>query len=278
MLTPVSVVKVGGATVADEAVWSALAEAVRAGGSWVVVHGGGGEVTEWQHRLGLMSEWHNGLRVTTDADMDVVGMVLSGRVNKRVVSALVGAGCRAAGVSGEDDGMLRAEPSPELGRAGTISAVDARLLGALLSAGVVPVVSPVSRGPDGRSVNVNADDAACAIAAELPADRLLYLSDVPGVLDGGAVVPELDGAMAESALVSGTIAGGMAPKVRAALRAVAAGVDEVCVGDIGMLSGGGTRIRAGGTPAAATVAEAVAASPSTPAGQPTAAVAGEVAS
>lgn len=249
MLRPLTVLKVGGASVEDAALWSALAPAVAASGSWVVVHGGGAELTGWQRRLGLPTEWREGLRVTTDADMDVVVMVLSGRVNKRVVAALVGGGCRAVGVSGEDDGLVRAAPAPGLGRAGVVEAVDPTLLAELLSAGIVPVVSPVSRGSDGRPVNVNADDAACAVAVALDADRLFFVSDVPGVRGVDGELAELDSAAAADALGAGTIADGMAPKVRAALRASESGVRDVRVGDVGLLGGGGTRIQAAGAAA-----------------------------
>lgn len=238
MSSPLTVVKVGGATVDDPTVWSALARAVAAGGSWLVVHGGGAELTGWQRRLGLRSEWRDGLRVTTDADMDVVVMVLSGRVNKRVVAALLGAGCSAAGISGEDDGLLRAAPLTDLGRAGRVACVKPGLLRTLLSAGIVPVVSPVSRGPDGRPVNVNADDAASALAVALSADRLFFLSDISAVRVGEQDLAELDGASAAAALADGTIGGGMAPKVRAALRAAEAGVPDVRIGAAGLLSEG----------------------------------------
>lgn len=251
----VTVVKVGGAEVSDAASAAALAERIAGrGGRTVLVHGGGREVSDLQRALGSEPEWRDGLRITTEAGMRCVSMVLSGLVNKRLAAALVGAGADAVGISGEDAGLIRAVPlrGGALGRAGEPVEVRAALLRTLLDAGLLPVVSPVARGEDGGPLNVNADDAAAAVAAALGADELLLVSDVAGVLDGGAVVPELDGAGVEALAAAGTAAGGMLPKLRAALRAAEAGV-RVRIGGREMLDdpAAGTRVRAS-APAAAT--------------------------
>ncbi|HEV2146945.1 MAG TPA: acetylglutamate kinase [Longimicrobiaceae bacterium] len=242
----ITVVKVGGNEV-DDAAWLArfAASLVLRGGSTVVVHGGGKEITTLQRALGAEPEWRDGLRVTTEASMRAVAMVLSGVVNKRVVSALLSAGTDAIGVSGEDGGLLRAEVlrGGELGRTGEVAQVRTRLLLAWLEQGLLPVVSPVSRGPDGGPLNVNADDAAAAVAAALGATELLLVSNVPGVLRGGEVVRSVAADGVEALVEDGTASAGMAPKLRAAARAAAAGA-RVRIGGLEMLrdAGAGTRV------------------------------------
>ncbi|MET0397408.1 MAG: acetylglutamate kinase [Longimicrobiaceae bacterium] len=242
----ITVVKVGGNEL-DDAAWTArLARALaRRGGSTVVVHGGGKEITALQRALGAEPEWRDGLRVTTGESVRAVAMVLSGVVNKRLVAALLTAGIDAVGISGEDGGLLRAVllRGGALGRTGEVAEVRTRLLAAWLEQGLVPVVSPVSRGPDGGPLNVNADDAAAAVAAALGATELLFVSNVPGVLDGGAVLPEVAVDEVEALIEGGTASGGMAPKLRAAARAAAA-AGRVRIGGLEMLEdqGAGTRV------------------------------------
>ncbi|HEV3051486.1 MAG TPA: acetylglutamate kinase [Longimicrobium sp.] len=241
------VVKVGGNR-ADDAGWihevSAGIAASRV--PTVLVHGGGRDVTELQRALGVEPEWREGLRVTTPRVMEVVRMVLSGGVNKRWVAALLDAGVDALGVSGEDAGLLRGDVllGGTLGRAGEVKEVRTALLDGWLAQGLIPVLSPVTRGADGEGLNVNADDAAASVAAAMGAAELLFVSDVPGVKAGGAWVDALDAGAAEALLASGEAAGGMRPKLRAAMRARAAGVARVRIGDVGMLTDdrAGTRI------------------------------------
>jgi acetylglutamate kinase len=241
----ITVVKVGGNEV-DDAAWVArfAASLARRGGSTVVVHGGGKEITALQRSLGAEPEWRDGLRVTTDASVRAVSMVLSGVVNKRLVAALLSAGTDAVGVSGEDGGLLRADVlrGGALGRTGEVAQVRTRLLVAWLEQGLLPVVSPVSRGPDGGPLNVNADDAAAAVAAALGAAELLFLSDVPGVLRDGETVRTLAADGVEALIGDGTASGGMAPKLRAAARAAAAG-SRVRIGGLEMLEDGGAGTR-----------------------------------
>jgi acetylglutamate kinase len=243
----ITLVKVGGNEVDDREWVARLAAAVaeRKGGV-VVVHGGGKEVTELQRALGAEPEWRDGLRVTTPEAIRAVAMVLSGVVNKRLVSALVSAGARAVGISGEDDALISAVPARggALGRTGEVAKVEPRLLLSLLEQGVVPVVSPVSRGPEGEALNVNADDAAAAVAAALGADRFLLVSNVPGVLRDGERIEEVGVGEVEGLIEGGVASGGMAPKLRAAARAAGAGVSEVRIGGLELLAGSasGTRI------------------------------------
>jgi acetylglutamate kinase len=244
-----TVVKVGGNEV-DDSQWTArLAEAVAASSApTVIVHGGGKEVTDLQRVLGAEPEWREGLRVTTPEALRAVSMVLSGVVNKRLVSALVSAGAEAAGVSGEDGGTLRAVPARggQLGRTGEIVEVRPKLLMTLLAAGITPVVSPVSRGPEGGALNVNADDAAAAVASALRPERFLLVSNVPGVLRDGMAIGVVTTVELEELIRTGVASGGMIPKLRAGMRAAGAGVPDVRIGDLVMLTDGeaGTRILA----------------------------------
>lgn len=246
-----TVLKVGGNEV-DEPAWvERFARAVAGrGGPLVVVHGGGKEVSTLQRLLGAEPEWRDGLRVTSAEAMRAVAMVLSGLVNKRLASALLSAGVDAVGISGEDGGLLRARLAAggSMGRTGEIEAVRVELLHAWLGQGLLPVVSPVSRGPRGAALNVNADDAAAAVAAALGAAELLFVSNVPGVLDGGNVLEMVDMDAVEALIADGTAQGGMAPKLRAAARA-AAKVGRVRIGGLEMLDnpGAGTRVGAAAT-------------------------------
>lgn len=246
MRPDVTVLKIGGNEV-DEACWLVrFARAVAArGGHLVVVHGGGKEVTAQQRLMGAEPEWRDGLRVTTPEGMRAVSMVLSGLVNKRLVSALVSAGVEAVGISGEDGGLLRAQVAQggRMGRVGEIEKVRTELLRAWLGQGLVPVVSPVSRGPEGSPLNVNADDAAAAVASALGAAELLFVSNVPGVLDGNRTLEMVGLDEVEALIEGGTAAGGMAPKLRAAALA-AEGVGRVRIGGLEMLDNpsAGTRV------------------------------------
>jgi acetylglutamate kinase len=176
--------------------------------------------------------------------MDVVEMVLSGLLNKSVAAGLTRAGVPAVGLSGRDGGLMRARLELGLGRVGIPIAVATAPLLALWEAGFTPVVSPVSCGPWGEAVNVNADEAALALARALEAHTLVYLSDVDGVRVGAATLDSLDADEAERRIADGTIAGGMALKVRAALDAAASGIGEVVVAGKARLLGSfaGTRL------------------------------------
>lgn len=237
----VIVVKLGGRVQGDPDLPAALAAlcAARPGGV-VVVHGGGDEVSALQRAMGLEPRFVGGRRVTGERDLELVRMALSGTSNKRVVAALVGAGVAAVGVSGEDAALLRAEVGdPALGRVGRVTTIDARLVETLLAAGYVPVVSPLARDADdpaGGALNVNGDDAAAALAAAVGAAEVLFLADVPGVLDGsGGVVPALDAEGVQGLVASGVAAGGMAAKLDAALAALAAGVPLARIGGLDAL-------------------------------------------
>lgn len=192
----------------------------------VIVHGGGKEIADLQSRLGLVPQFVDGLRVTDDASLAIAEMVLSGRVNKRLVSALLKAGVDAIGLSGIDRGLLRAEKivnkAGDLGRVGKVIHVRREVLMDFVKRKIVPIVSPISLSPDG-ALNVNADSVASTIAIELNADAVVFVTNVAGVLRDGRVIPTLSANETEQLIQSRLIIGGMIPKVRAALDAVMGG-------------------------------------------------------
>jgi acetylglutamate kinase len=226
----IRVLKVGGRAQGDARLAAAVAEAAKAA-RVVVVHGGGDEISALQRRLGLEPAFIDGRRVTTEADLEVVRMVLSGTVNKRLVAALTRAGVQAAGVSGEDGSLLVARAAvARYGRVGRDVVADVSLLAHLLNGAWVPVVSPLARELEATTdagLNVNGDDAAATIAAGLGADELVFIADVAGVLDDGRVLPELDPASAKALIDRGIAQGGMRAKLEAALLALRNGVRRV---------------------------------------------------
>jgi acetylglutamate kinase len=247
----VRVVKIGGNEL-DRPVWVAdCARVLKEAGPVVVVHGGGQAVSAWSRRLGLPIEKRDGLRVTTPEIAQLVEMVLGGPMNRLLVSALRDAGLDAIGLSGVDGGLLAARPvenESELGDVGTIENVRASLLQSLLLAGLTPVIAPVapSLSAPVRPLNVNADQAAAAIAAALGAHELLFVSDVPGVSVDGVTQPTLSATEVEPLIELGVASGGMATKLRAAAQALAAGVGAVRIGDLDMFAQvtAGTRLLA----------------------------------
>jgi acetylglutamate kinase len=248
MSSGVRVYKLGGPALEDAELLPALAEELRrARGRVLVVHGGGRHVERELKARGLESRFVGGRRETSAEAMEVVEMVLSGIVNKGLAAGLTAAGLPAIGLSGRDAGLLRARVQLGLGRVGRPESVDARVLEAAWGAGLVPVVSPVSQGVDGGALNVNADEAALALAVALRADALVYLSDVDGVRLDAHPVASLSADEVRHHVAQGAITGGMAMKVDTALQAVAAGVPEVIVAGKARLVGGfpGTRLHLG---------------------------------
>lgn len=233
------VLKVGGAALADES-WLAAFAAAAASLSepCVIVHGGGPEITALSQQLGIEAEWHNGKRVTPPAQLDAAAMVLTGRINKRIVVALVEGGVDALGLSGVDGGLVRAVVAHggALGRVGRVTAVRTELIEWLLARGITPVISPISLATDGGSLNVNADEVAAAVAASLDADELLFLTDVEGVRAGDVTAAVLTTAEASAMIGNGTAWGGMAVKLNAAAAAVENGIARVRIGGLGALT------------------------------------------
>lgn len=202
----------------------------------VLVHGGGKHITALLNKLQVPTRFENGYRVTDDAVLETAEMVLSAQVNKSIVSALKGLEVSAVGISGKDAGLLTADfKDPGMGRVGAITKVDTKVLNTLLDADFLPVVSPIALGTDGGGFNCNADDAARAIAEAMGADKLIFLTDVGGVLidshNQKTAVSHMDVKRAEELVASGLIAGGMVPKVRGCIHAIQAGVGEVSILD-----------------------------------------------
>jgi acetylglutamate kinase len=236
------VIKVGGRPQMDPGLPIALAAAHWAApGSLVVVHGGGDEVSTLQRLYGVQAQFVGGRRVTSALDLEIIRMALSGSANKRLVSSLTDEGVAAVGLSGEDGRLLTADPldPARFGHVGTPSGVNTELLQQLLSAGYLPVLSPVSRSTDramGATLNVNGDDAAAAIAAAIEADELLLVSDVAGVLLDAQPVASIGPEDAHRLIENGTARGGMAAKLQAALSALDGGVHRVRISDIAAIA------------------------------------------
>jgi len=231
-VSEIVVVKLGGTTLADQRQVLAEVATVARRRPVVLVHGGGKRMTDWLERLGVPTRFEHGLRVTDPAALEVAAAVLRGVVNSELVAALRDVGCDAVGLSGVDGGLLIGERLPDVGLVATVVGVRRDLLDSLLVAGQVPVVAPLARDGEGVVCNVNADDAAAGIAAGLGARQLVLMTDVDGVRDRtGARLDSLTPDEAETLIADGTIAGGMVPKVRAALAALAWEGSEAIIAD-----------------------------------------------
>ena len=231
------VVKFGGNAMGDDEAMEEFAQDIvlmrQVGVNPVVVHGGGPMINALLKKLGIESTFVRGKRVTDAATVEVVEMVLSGLVNKKIVQAINDAGGRAVGISGKDDDLMVCEQDdPELGFVGRPRDMRVQVLRDLFAAGIIPVVAPVGPGDNGETFNVNGDTAAGAIAGALKADRLLLLTDVAGVKNAdGEVMTALSPEDVRSLTAQGVIAGGMIPKTETALAAIEAGVRAVAIID-----------------------------------------------
>jgi len=201
----------------------------------VIVHGGGKDIGRYLERLGIETKFHEGLRVTDDEAIEVVEMVLSGLVNKRIVGALVAAKVKALGISGRDLGLIRAgklEAEEDLGHVGEVQGLNAHVIKKLLEHDFVPVISPVSQDEQGTVFNINADHMARALAVGLRVEELVFLSDVPCVYDDVHKISKLNKVLAEQLIETEVIGGGMVPKVRSGIQALEKGVKKVLITDI----------------------------------------------
>ncbi|MCA9633965.1 MAG: acetylglutamate kinase [Myxococcales bacterium] len=244
------VVKYGGHAMVDEELKQSFARDVcllrYVGIQVVVVHGGGPQINQTLGRMGIESTFSGGMRVTDDETMNVVEMVLGGAVNSDIVGLISEQGGRAVGLGGKDDGFLKAarrtaveargaDGNPvkvDPGRVGQVEKVDPSLIRTLIAQGFIPVIAPIAIDAKGQSLNVNADEAAAAIAGALQSAKLVLMTDVEGVKDAqGEHISSLRAREAEALIESGVIAGGMIPKVRFALQAVDSGVEKVHIID-----------------------------------------------
>jgi acetylglutamate kinase len=235
-----AVVKYGGAAMVKDSLKASFANDINllrtAGLLPIVVHGGGPEITYTMESLGRVPEFVDGVRITGREDVKLVEMVLTGRINTELVSLLNQSSAHAVGVSGKDAGLLRArkiagEGGRDLGMVGEVTHVNHELLEVLLDKKYVPVVSPVGLGEDGEGYNINGDSAAAEIAIALKAEKLIYLTDVAGILENGELVSEMSASELRARLASGGIRGGMVPKARSVLRAIEGGVARVHILD-----------------------------------------------
>lgn len=244
------VVKFGGHAMGDDEAMANFARDIvlmkQCGLHPVVVHGGGPQINEMLERLGIKSEFIDGKRVTDEATVEVVEMVLAGRINKRIVQALNAQGGRAVGLSGKDADLIVCEKALkwvkdpdsniekvlDLGFVGQPVEVNPDVLNIFIGSDFIPVVAPVGVGRDGETYNINGDTAAGAVAGAMKAERLLLLTDVAGVKDAeGDVITNLTAAQVDRLIADGVIAGGMIPKVETAMDAIQKGVDAVVIMD-----------------------------------------------
>lgn len=237
------IIKLGGRVQSDPLLVGALSHLWQVEpGNLCVVHGGGDEISSLQRALGREPSFVNGRRVTTDDDIELVRMVLSGTANKRMVAAMSAAGIPAVGVSGEDGGLLSAEPidTEKFGKSGKPVKAEVHLITSLLASGFLPVISPVAtnlQSAEREALNVNGDDAAAVIAAALGAE-LWLIADVAGVLDGNReLITTLDQATTDSLVTNGTVNSGMHAKLEAGFSALSAGASAVRIAGIEALTG-----------------------------------------
>ncbi|MFW5995391.1 MAG: acetylglutamate kinase [Spirochaetia bacterium] len=248
------IIKLGGRVASEHDLLTALGADLyhSYAGRAILVHGGGAEASAWCTRLGLEPRFIDGVRQTTPEEMEIVEMVLAGKVNTAVVRTLEHAGARAVGLSLADGGLCTGYPigDPAINRTAKPGPVDARIIRHLLSGGAIPVLSSIASFADGGACNINADDAALALGEGMKAETLVFLSDIPGVTEGDFVHRTLDREHSEALIEKGVISGGMTAKVRSALAAVDAGVGAVVIGEYrdagdieGLIEGrNGTRI------------------------------------
>ena len=244
------VIKYGGHAMVDAELSSLFASDIvllkQVGVNPIVVHGGGPQIGRMLERLAVKSEFVDGLRVTDAKTVEVVEMVLSGTINKSIVSAINAAGGRAVGISGKDGNLIQArkvqrstvdpdsniEKVLDLGFVGEPSMVDPKVLTSLQSSGLIPVIAPIGVGPNGETYNINADTVAGAVASATGASRLLMLTDVVGVLDkAGVLLTDLTVQQVEALKADGTISGGMIPKLETCAKAVDNGVEAAVILD-----------------------------------------------
>ena len=240
------VIKYGGSALINEEIKTTVIEDIAlmkyVGFKPVVVHGGGPDINSMLERLQIESHFVNGLRVTDADTMEVVEMVLAGKINKAITMELSQHGISTAGISGRDGRMLRVEKltpdGRDIGRVGQVTKVDTHLIRTLIDEDFVPVISPIGFDDEGMSYNINADYAAVAVAGALAAEKLVFLTDVSGVLkdvsDAGSRISRLSAPEARKLMDKGAISGGMIPKVECCLAGLNAGVKQVHILDGGM--------------------------------------------
>lgn len=233
MLNQIIVFKCGGSSIDDlsDEFFDNIQFLQAAGMKPVIVHGGGPAIQQMLDKLAIASEFVDGLRKTTEPMMKVVEMILVGNVNPALTRRMNAHGIDTIGISGSDMCLLQATPIEleKYGLVGEVTKVNADVIKQLLHQGIVPVISPVAIGTDGKTYNINADTAAGAVASALHAKQLVFVTDVPGILKDGSLLETVTTTEIEALIADGTIYGGMIPKVKAALQGISGNVQEVMI-------------------------------------------------
>lgn len=246
----VFIIKYGGSAQVEEDLKNAFAQDIvllnYIGIHPVIIHGGGPKITSTMEKMGKKPEFIYGQRFTDEETMDIVEMVLGGLINKEIVSLINRHGGKAVGLSGKDGGLIKASKKMvkkvksdkgedvivDLGLVGEVANVDTHILSSLKGDGFIPVISPVGVGPKGETLNINADNVAASIAAALKAEKLMILTDVPGIIDRNKkILPTLTKKQVKKLINNETISGGMLPKVQACLEALEGGVSKTHIVD-----------------------------------------------
>ncbi|MDF2821458.1 MAG: argB [Clostridiales bacterium] len=237
------VIKYGGSAMVDEKLKESIIKDIvllkLVGLKPVIVHGGGKDISDWISKVGKVPEFVQGLRRTDAETMEIAEMVLSGKVNKCLVGLVQKLGVKAVGISGKDGGLLKVDKKTvngeDIGFVGNIKEVDSTILNVLLENGIIPIVAPLGLDDEFQTYNINADDAACSIASALHAEKLVFLTDVEGVLldpkDKNTLISEITTKKAEELILNGNIGGGMLPKMKNCIEAVEKNVGSVHILD-----------------------------------------------
>ena len=231
---PLIIIKTGGKAAEDHNALMFLANEIKdllSLYNFLIVHGGDAAVSSIQKVYGMKPVFHEGMRMTTEKEMDLVDMGLAGLMNKKVVRLLSSCGLNAVGLSGADGTLITGESIASGSRTGRVIDTDPTLINLLLEKGYIPVISPVSSDLSGQALNINADEAALALGTSCQADYIVFISDIPGILKDQKVLDRLNQQIAEDLIEQQIIKGGMIPKVNASLKALQKGVGNVVIGD-----------------------------------------------
>jgi acetylglutamate kinase len=231
-------IKIGGNAAAEASIFLSLAEEIKSLSGinrFLIIHGGGAELSRVSRRLGFEPVFKDGIRMTAPEEMDIADMVLGGFMNKRLVRLCRRAGHKAVGLSGSDGDLIigRSIDSEGNNRTGRIISVNSCILTRLMDLEYLPVIASISTDESGRGLNINADEAAFGIAAEMQSETLLFLSDTPGIVIDGTPVPSMNEKEMETGITGGEIWGGMIPKTRSSLKALRSGVGKIVIGKYG---------------------------------------------
>lgn len=242
----IRVLKIGGNQLDDPIFICGIAQAIKHMSDLpIVVHGGSKSIKALQRKLGIKSQSIDGQPMTVPSPLEIIMMVLCGQLNLKLVAALTNVGIEAQGFTGADRGLIRAKPvlrpDGSIGRVGEVTSVRTDILLNTLSANIVPVITPVLLGEDGRFFSNNADQIASIIGIAVKAEQIIFLTDVPGVLNRGTLVEHITPQQARELIVNGTVTGGMVVKLNAALDSILSGVQQAVITDLqGLVQGTGT--------------------------------------